>query len=56
MIDVPDSTAYGANMGPTWGWQDPGDPHVGPMNLAIWDTTTWNQSGLCMPYDDTDLG
>ena len=25
-------------MGPTWGWQDPGGPHVGPMNFAIWDS------------------
>ena len=25
-------------MGPTWGRQDPGGPHVGPMNFAIWDT------------------
>ena len=24
-------------MGPTWGRQDPGGPHVGPMNLALWD-------------------
>ena len=24
-------------MGPTWGRQDPGGPHVGPMNLAIRD-------------------
>ena len=23
-------------MGPTWGRQDPGGPHVGPMNPAIW--------------------
>ena len=23
-------------MGPIWGWQDPGESHVGPMNLAIW--------------------
>ena len=23
-------------MGPTWGLQDPGGPHAGPMNLAIW--------------------
>ena len=23
-------------MGSTWGRQDPGGPHVGPMNLAIW--------------------
>ena len=26
-----------ANMGSVWGRQDPGGPHVGPMNLAIWD-------------------
>ena len=24
-------------MGPTWGRQDPGGPHVGPMILALWD-------------------
>ena len=30
----PDSKVHGANMGPTWGRQDPGGPHVGPMNLA----------------------
>ena len=23
-------------MGPTWDQQDPGGPHVGPMNFAIW--------------------
>ena len=32
----PDNKVYGANMGPTWGWQDPGGPHVGPMNFVIW--------------------
>ena len=32
----PDSKVHGANMGPIWGRQDPGGPHVGPMNLAIW--------------------
>ena len=31
-----DSKAYEGNMGPIWGWQDPGGPHVGPMNFAIW--------------------
>ena len=24
-------------MGPTWGRQDPGGPHVGTMNVAIWE-------------------
>ena len=32
----PDSKVHGANMGPTWGRQYPGGPHVGPMNFAIW--------------------
>ena len=32
----PDSMVDGANMGPIWGRQDPGGPHVGPMNFAIW--------------------
>ena len=32
----PDSKVHGANMGPIWGRQDPGGPHVGPMNLPIW--------------------
>ena len=32
----PDSRVHGANMGPIWGRQDPGGPHIGPMNLAIW--------------------
>ena len=34
---IPDSNIHGANMGPIWGRQDPGGPHVGPMNFAIWD-------------------
>ena len=36
--NIPDSKVHGANMGPIWGQQDPGGPHVGPMNFAIWDT------------------
>ena len=35
---IPDSKVHGANMGPIWGRQDPGGPHVGPMNFAIWDS------------------
>ena len=31
----PDSKVHEGYMGPTWGRQDPGGPHVGPMNLAI---------------------
>ena len=33
----PDSKVHGANMGPTWVLLSPGGPHVGPMNLAIWE-------------------
>ena len=31
-----DSKVHGANMGPTWGRQDPGGPRVGHTNLTIW--------------------
>ena len=37
--NIPESKGHGDNMGPIWGQQDPGGPHVGPMNFAIWDTT-----------------
>ena len=32
----PDSKVHGVNMVPIWGRQDPGGPHVGPMNFVIW--------------------
>ena len=35
--NIPDSKVYGTNMGLIWGQQAPGEPHVGPMNFAIWD-------------------
>ena len=35
--DNPDSKIQGANMGPICGQRDPGGPHVGPMNFAIWE-------------------
>ena len=28
-------------MGPIWDRQDPGGPHVGPMNFAIWESLVW---------------
>ena len=33
-ITSPDSKVHGANMGPIWGRQDPGGPHVGPLKLC----------------------
>ena len=38
-IYIPDSKVHKANMGPIWGRQDPGGPHDGPMNFALWDDT-----------------
>ena len=37
LVTNPDSKVHGANMGPIWGRQDPGGPHVGPMNFSIWE-------------------
>ena len=37
VITTPDSKVHGAYMGPTWGRQDPGGPHVGLMELATRD-------------------
>ena len=45
-LDTPDNKVHGANMGPIWGRQDPGGPHVGPMNLAIWDLLLAYQSRI----------
>ena len=32
-------------MGPIWGWQDQGEPHVGPMNFVIWDALKFVPKG-----------
>ena len=37
MVVSPDSKVHGANMEPIWGRQNPGGPHVGPMNFAVWE-------------------
>ena len=42
--DIPDNKVQGANMGPIWGRQVPGGPHVGPMSFAIWNVY---DAGLC---------
>ena len=38
---IPDSKVHEANMGPIWVLSAPGGPHVGLMNLAIWDGCWW---------------
>ena len=47
----------GANMGTIWGRQDPGRPHFGPMNFAIWVTVNTNFAKhdtvvLCATFQD----
>ena len=43
----PDSKVHGANMGPIWGRQDPGGPHVGPMKLVIWEVISCRFHRIC---------
>ena len=31
-----DSKVHGVDMGPIWGWHDPGGPHIVPMNFTNW--------------------
>ena len=39
-----DSKIHGANMGPTWVLSAPGGSHVSPIDLAIWDMTSFTIS------------
>ena len=41
LIPLPGSKTYWANMGPTWGRQDPGGSHAGQMNFVIWVAGWW---------------
>ena len=43
----PDSKGHGANMGPIWGRQDPGGPHVGPTNFTNWD---WGRDKMAIIF------
>ena len=49
---IPDKKINGANVGPTWGRQDPSGSHVGHMNLVNWDQTiicqNWASTGLIL--------
>ena len=44
----PDNKVHGANMGPNWGRQDPGGPHVELMNFAI-------REGIAMPSENVHI-
>ena len=42
----PDSKVHESTMGPIWDRQDPGGPHVGPMNFAIWVCSESNSTTM----------
>ena len=48
---IPYSKFHGANMGPIWGRQNPGGPHVGLMNFAIWEGL-WLAGGCAASQSD----
>ena len=43
-------------MGPIWGRQDPGGPHVGPMNFAIWGYSCATEMRKSFCFSDIDQG
>ena len=50
IVTKPNYTLIARFMGPIWGWQDPGGPHVGPMNFAIWGIFTYRCTTPTHPY------
>ena len=49
VFNNPDNKVHGANVVPIWGPQDPGTPHVGPTNFAIWERlpiSNWTHRNL----------
>ena len=61
----PESKVHGANVGSTWGRQDPGGLHVGHMNFAIWEefnsdlcisNYTLHEAADVITYPYTNLG
>ena len=51
-VGYPDSKDHGANMGPIWGRQDPGGPHVSPMNFVIWVASSNNLGSYLEAHPD----
>ena len=46
------SKVHGANMVPIWGRQDPGGPHVSPMNFAIWVVASCDDVTVTLIYNE----
>ena len=52
--DTPDSKVHGANMGATWGRQDPGGPHISLGYLLIYPpqiATVMKLISFCSKYN-----
>ena len=54
-VTYPDSKVHGANMGPIWGRQDPGGPHVGHMNFPIWVSAMECDNATFLQYSDVGV-
>ena len=50
----PHNKVHGANMGLIWVRQDPGGPHAGPMNFAIWVDMQLSHQSLLRTHNDWD--
>ena len=51
LLLLPDSKVHGANTAPICGRQDPGGPHVGSMNFAIWELLFLGKGEPNFPID-----
>ena len=52
----PGGKVNGATLGPIWGRQDPGGPHFGPLNLAIWADTKASLPGSLHKCRHNNIG
>ena len=48
---IPDSKIHGAHMRPTWGRQDSAGPHMGQVNLDLWDVLYSIQIAVMADYE-----
>ena len=51
------SKVHRTNMGPIGGRQDPGGPHVGPVNFVIWEPKNifWCDIHFCPIFQDLEV-
>ena len=51
LVVIWNSKVYGSSVGPSWGWQAPAGPHIGPENLATW---MWHKSEITSLDDNSE--